>query len=250
MIFAQSWNMPWFDVSDGRLAYRGRIDRAPFDAWIATPEGSNALAAAASLMRFKVLGRNRAARRELWTALSDAARAEPLASAINAAAGEFLRAMTELPYAAGLPRAQVGLRRVVVVPRVMIAGRARTAVTPRIANSPTLLELDTSLVAFFLDEILVQLDHALQRARPTPGRPVHGSQDWACIGIDTRYVWVDPYWSGPGWFGHVFLYEWPQGRIARRDRKGLERALVDLQEGLSTLSRERRHELVRTAVNQ
>jgi hypothetical protein len=242
--------MPWFDVSDGRLAYRGRIDRGPFDAWIATPEGSNALAATASQMRFKVLGRNRAARRDMWNALSDAARAEPLASAVNGAAGEFLRAMTELPYAAGLPRAQVGLRRVVVVPRVMIAGRARTAVTPKIANSPALLELDESVVAFFQDEIIVQLDHAVQRARPTPTRPVHGSQEWACVGIDTRYVWVDPYWSGPGWFGHVFLYEWPEGRIARRDRKGVERALVDLQEGLSTLSRERRHELVRTAVNQ
>jgi len=33
--------MPWFDVSDGQLAYRGRIDRAPFEAWIATPEGQS-----------------------------------------------------------------------------------------------------------------------------------------------------------------------------------------------------------------
>jgi hypothetical protein len=239
--------MAWFDVSDGQLEYRGRIDRAPFDAWLGTPEGSSALAAAASRLRFRFLGRHRAARRDIWKMLSQAARDEPLASALNAAAGDYLRAMSELPYAAGLPRTQVGLRRVVVVPRVMIAGRARTAVTPKISRSPALSSVDEAVLAFFLDEIIVQLDSAVQRARPTATRPVRGTQEWACVGIDTRYVWVDPYWSGPRWFGHVFLYEWPQGRVSRRDRKGLERALADLQEAVGTLSRERRHDLVRTA---
>lgn len=240
--------MAWYEVSGGRLGYRGRIDRSPFDVWIASPEGSGALDAAAARLRFRLFGRHRAARREMWRALSQAAQRQPLASALSAAGDDYMRAMSELPYAAGLPRAQVGLRRVVVVPRVMIAGRARTAVTPKISKSAGLSAVSEAVLAFFLDEIIVQLDYAVRRARPTPTRPVRGSQEWACVGMDTRYVWVDPYWSGPGWFGHVFLYEWPPTGMSRRDRKGVERAVIDLQEALGSLSRERRHELVRTAV--
>ena len=52
-------------------------------------------------------------------------------------------------------------------------------------------------------------------------------------GIDTRYVWVDPYWSGPRWFGHVFLYEWPQGRVRAAIAKGSNAPLADLQEALA-----------------
>ncbi len=240
--------MSWFEVSRGRLAYGGRIDRAPFDAWIATPEGANTLDAAASRLHFKLFGRQRAARREMWNLLSRAASTEPLRASLHAAADEYTRSICELPYAAGLPRTQVGNRRVVVVPRVMIAGRARTAVTPMVGKSFSLSQIDDALLAFFLDEVIVQLDHAVQRARPTPSRPLRASDEWACVGIDTRYVWVDPYWSGPGWLGHVFLYEWASTRISRRERKALDRALGDLQMAVGGLSRQRRHELVRNAV--
>ena len=153
--------MSWFEVSRGRLAYGGRIDRAPFDAWIATPEGANTLDAAASRLHFKLFGRQRAARREMWNLLSRAASTEPLRASLHAAADEYTRSICELPYAAGLPRTQVGNRRVVVVPRVMIAGRARTAVTPMVGKSFSLSQIDDALLAFFLDEVIVQLDHAV-----------------------------------------------------------------------------------------
>jgi hypothetical protein len=239
--------MSWFEVSDERLRYRGRIDRGPFMAWLGTPEGRTAINTAASRLRFRLFGRQRAARRQVWNTLSDAARTEPLRSALSAAADDYARAMSELPYAAGLPRTQVSLRRVVVVPRVMISGRARTAVSPKVLKSAGLPAVDETVLAFFTDEIIAQLDSAMQHARPTPARPIRALEEWACIGMDTRFVWVDPYWSGPRWFGHVFLYEWPPNGLSRRDRKALDQAVVDLQSNIATLSRQRRHELVRTA---
>jgi hypothetical protein len=47
----------------------------------------------------------------------------------------------------------------------------------------------------------------------------------------------------------MFLYEWPPDGISRRDRKSLDRALSDLQAAVGTLSRQRRQDLVRTAVS-
>ena len=239
--------MSWFDVSDERLGYRGRLDRLPYDAWIQTPEGTGAVNAVASGLGFRLLGRKRAARRQLWTALSDAARAEPLRSSLDAAADLYMGAMSDLAYAAGLPRTQVALRRVVIIPRVMVAARARSTVSPKLLRCAGMPDVDEAVRMFFFDEVITQLDGGVQRARPAPTRPVGAPQHWKCIGVDTRYAWVDPYWSGPNWFGHVFLYEWPPAGLSRRDRKVLEGAMTDLQSAIGTLSRERRHELVRAA---
>lgn len=239
--------MNWFDIRAERLRYRGRIDRAPLAAWLATEEGAKAVEAVASRLRFRLLGRRRAARREVWRALKHAAEREPLLSALQAAADEYGRALSELPYGAGLPRTQVALRRVVVVPRVMVAARARARVAARALQSGGMPDVDDAVRAFFLDELVAQLDAALRSGRPSASRPVRGAQEWTCIGVDTEYVWVDPYWSGPGWFGHLFVYEWPAAGLSRRDRKALEAAVEDLQAGLGVLSRQNRHELVRAA---
>jgi len=239
--------MQWFDVRDERLRYRGHIDRGPLAAWLATAEGTKAIEAAASRLRFRLFGKRRAAKREVWRALKNAAGREPLRTALQAAADEYGRAMSELPYGAGLPRTRVALHRVVVVPRVMLAARARARIAPRVLQSGGMPDVDEAVRAFFLDEIVAQLDAAVRRGRPSPSRPLRGAQEWACIGADDEYVWVDPYWSGPGWFGHLFMYEWPAAGVSRRDRKGLDAAVKDLQASLGVLSRQNRHELVRAA---
>jgi hypothetical protein len=237
----------WFEVSRERLGYRGRIDRAPYDRWIATGSGAQAIEAAASQLRFRLLGRKRAARRDIWNRLSGAARQDPLRSALDATADLFMGAMSDLAYASALPRTQIALRRVVLVPRVMVAGRGRSTAIARLMRSPGMPDVDDAVKAFFGDEVLAQLDAALQRARPAPSRPVGAPQQWKCVGVETSYAWVDPYWSGPEWFGHLFLYEWPPAGLSRRDRKALEGAIVDLQSAVGTLSRDRRNELVRLA---
>jgi hypothetical protein len=129
----------------------------------------------------------------------------------------------------------------------MIAGRARALVSPAVLRSGAMPNVDDAVRAFFIDELITQMDDGVQRARPAPSRPIGAPQQWACVGVDTAYAWVDPYWSGPNWFGHVFLYEWPPAGLARRDRKSLEGAINDLQSAVNTLSRERRHDLLRGA---
>src|SRR4051794_7556373 len=64
------FTMAWFEVSNSRLGYRGRIDYAPVGAWMATTDGAAALSAVASRFRFRLLGRQRAARRQVWQDLS------------------------------------------------------------------------------------------------------------------------------------------------------------------------------------
>lgn len=237
----------WFEVSRERLGYRGRIDRAPYDRWTASRPGAQAIDAAGSQLGFRLLGRRRAARRDIWQRLNTASREEPLRSALDAAADLYMGAMSDLAYAAALPRTQIALRRVVLVPRVMIAARARNTALARLMRSPGMPDVDDAVKAFFCDEVLAQLDAALLRARPAPSRPVGAPQQWKCVGVETSYAWVDPYWSGAEWFGHVFLYEWPPTGLSRRDRKALEGAINDLQSAIGTLSRDRRSELVKIA---
>lgn len=239
--------MQWFETREERLRYRGRIDRGPFAAWVDTAEGTKAIDAVAARLRFRLFGKRRAARGEVWRALKHAAKREPLRSALQGAADEYGRALGELPYGSGLPRTQVALRRIVVVPRVMMAARTRARVGTRLLQSGGMPDVADAVRAFFLDEIVVQLDAAVRRGRPSPSRPLRGAQEWTCIGVDTEYVWVDPYWSGPGWFGHLFVYEWPAAGISRRDRKALESAVKELQTGLGVLSRQSRNELVKAA---
>lgn len=239
--------MQWFEIRDERLRYRGRIDRAPYAAWVDSAEGKKAIDAVAARLRFRLFGKRRAAKREVWRALKHAAEHEPLRSALQGAADEYGRALGELPYGSGLPRTQVALRRIVVVPRVMMAARARARVGTRVLQSGGMPDVDDTVRAFFLDELVAQIDAAVRRRRPSPSRPLRGAQEWTCIGVDTEYVWVDPYWSGPGWFGHLFMYEWPAAGIARRDRKALEAAVEELRIGLGVLSRQNRHELVKAA---
>jgi hypothetical protein len=239
--------MSWYSVSDSRLRYRGRIDRGPLHAWLGTPEGIAAMAEIAQGIGFRLFGRTRAARREVWRSLEHAARSEPFRTALEGAADQYARAVSELAYASALPRVQVALRRIVLIPRAMIAGKARTAIARWLRSSPGLPAVDDAVQKFFFEQVVVELDAAVHRARPAPRRPVHATQDWGFIGVDTKFFWIDPYWSGPGWLGHMIVYEIPPGGMSRRDEKAVDAAVRQLESAIGNLSRQRRQDLVRTA---
>src|SRR5205823_5213638 len=99
----------------GRAWYSGSIARAPFVAWLATPEGRATLDAAASRRRFAFLVRARAARR-LWRQLAAAAGDRDAVVSIQSEMDAYLGRLQELAYAEGLPRLSVDLHRIVVVP--------------------------------------------------------------------------------------------------------------------------------------
>lgn len=239
--------MSWFRVNRGRLEYTGRITRGAFSRWADTSDGRDAIARAARGIRFSLFGRLRSARKRMWRALETASQSRTLADALNNEPTRYMHLLAGLAYADALPRAQVALHRLVLTPRAMIAGRAHAAVSERLGHAPELGELDGALRAFFLQQLVVEMDAALQKASPSVKRPVEAHDGWACVGVSIGTVWVDPMWAGRDGTGHVFLFEFPRAGLARRDRKALEKAIDQMAASVSSLSRLQRAELVRSA---
>jgi hypothetical protein len=241
--------MGWFRVSDGQVAHGGHVSRDPFAAWIATPEGAAAIAAVAAGMRFKLLGKTRAARKQVWRELLDALRSADGRAALQASADLYIRSLISLAYAQALPRATVALHRLVLVPRALVAERARAAIAAQLDRRAAFASLSAAQREFLYSTIMSQIDEGMRAAGPTLQKPLKGHEGWVVIGADTRFEWVDRYWSGDGWTGHWFLYELPRTRLSRADRKAVDSALQTMRTSIENLPRERRHALVKVAAS-
>ena len=237
--------MRWFRVSNGRLEYRGRITREPFMRWTETKEGTAAIARVAAKIRFSLFGRSRAARRRIWRALEDASRVESLVAAVRTEAARYMEVLASLSYSDTLPRVHIALHRLVLVPRALIAGRARTQLFERLGEAPALAGLDVSARIFFLEQLVKEMDAALQIGSPSPRRPIHAHDEWACVGVSKGLVWVDPLWAGADGTGHVFMCELPRTGLSRRDRKAVEAAIAGMAASVSSLSARQRIAMVR-----
>lgn len=241
--------MSWFKVSNGRLVCQKRLDRAPYTAWVATSPGRSAIAHVASGLGFRLFGKTRAAQRLVWREIDAVARSDEGQRALADAARLFERAVSDLALAPALPRCHVGLRRLVLVPRALAAGRTRSAVVQRFAACRGIGDRPALERDFFIEQVLREIDEGVRVSRPSVRRPIHAGGDWACVGGDTRFLWVDELWSGRGWSGHLFMYEFPPAGLSRRDAKAVESAIADLQTAILDLSRERRHALVKVAAS-
>ena len=237
--------MRWFRVSNGRLEYRGRITREPFTRWTETKDGTAAIARVAAGIRFSLFGRSRAARRRIWRALEDASRVESFVAAVRAEAARYMEVLASLSYSDTLPRVHIALHRLVLVPRALIAGRARTALFERLGEAPALAGLDDSARIFLLEQLVKEMDAALQIGSPSPRRPIHAHDEWACVGVSKGLVWVDPLWAGADGTGHVFMCELPRAGLSRRDRKAVEAAIAGMAASVSSLSPRQRIAMVR-----
>jgi hypothetical protein len=239
--------MSWFKVSDGRVRFRGRITRRSFTEWTGTPEGAAAVDHLARQLRFAILGRTRSAKRRLWRELESAVSTDQVKAILEASPDYYLNAMTELAYAPSLPRVAIELRRMVVIPRTMIAARGRSAINSRLMVSMAYADLNESLRAFLCDRLVWEIDDAIRRARPSVKKPVAAREAWACVSLDDKFVWIDPLWSGKDWLGHVFMYELPE-RTSRQNRREIENAIAQLQRSLPELSQVQRDGTVRSAI--
>jgi hypothetical protein len=237
----------WFAVNRGRLVYRGRVTRRPFTAWCASGAGRKAIARVAAGIRFSIFGRARSAQRRLWRNLDEVSRSDAFAQALGAEPDRYLQTLADVCYAEALPRVLVGVRRLVLAPRALVAGRAKADVFTRLLRAPALADLDDDVRSFLLDQVVNEMDAALRGASPSPKRPVTARDGWVCVGARLGTVWLDPLWAGPDATGHVFMYEMPPQGLTRRDCKALEKAMERLSGAAASLSRNARDVMLRSA---
>ena len=249
MRLATRAGMSWFDIADGRLRFRGRVTRDPIKEWLATPDGAAAVQAAARRIRLALFGRTRPARRRLARALWDAISSSTVRDAVAEESQRYVAAWTPLAYAPSLPRVSIAYRRVVVVPRVMIVWRTATRVTGHLANALP-ADVPDSFRTFFAGWVLNRMDDAISCRGPSPQRPLHAEDSWACVAIDRRTIWVDASGSGAEWQGHVVMFEMPAPHLPRNQRRELEAAVEQLLQSLQNLNRLQRDRTVRLAMDQ
>jgi hypothetical protein len=133
------------------------------------------------------------------------------------------------------------------MPRALVSNRAKADASNRLRLSAVLAPLDADLRVFLLDQIVNEMDAALRSAGPSPRKPVLARDGWACVGVRLGTVWLDPLWAGPDGTGHVFMYEMPPQGLSRRDAKAVDAAMEQMSGAASTLSRESRDALIRSA---
>jgi hypothetical protein len=238
----------WIRARGGRLVYAGRISRRPFDTWAKSREGSAAIGAAASQIRFSLFGRQWAARRRMWRELANAAADESVAAAIQDEADRYLQRLSQLAYAEGLPRVAVNLYRLVVVPRQLLNGVARHCLAARLRRQPALTCLDSDpLREFFSLQLVRDMDAAAAGAQPTLKRPLETGHGWVSVGLNTTYVWFAAV-EDSRWAGHHFAFELPpRDGINRAMRKAIADAVKTFEASLPALSRNERNEILRRA---
>jgi hypothetical protein len=178
-----------------------------------------------------------------------ASRSEQVRQAIQDEAGHFATIMVEASHAPGLPRRTIALRRLVIVPRTLIAARARAGLRKRLFNSDALRTVDPQVRDFLCEQLIFELDAAIAHSRPSVVRPLLTRDTWGCVGRDSAYEWVDPLFSGAGWGGHLLMFEFPHEGFSRKARKEVDRAVQDLQKSLANISQIQRNAIVRTAVD-
>ena len=136
-----------------------------------------------------------------------------------------------------------------VGPSPFIDARIRTGLRRRLINAPALETLDARVFEFLCEQLVMELDAGIADGQVSAHRPLLTSEMWGCVGRDTEYQWVDPMFSGPGWGGHLLMFEFPRDGLSRKVRKEVDQAVQDLQKSLSNLSHLQRHAIVRTAVD-
>jgi hypothetical protein len=239
----------WVRYRRGRVWYTGRIARAPFAAWLATPEGRATLDAAVSRARFAFFVRARASRR-LWRQLAAMARDPDVIVTIQSEVDGYPARLRELAYAEGLPRLSVDLHRIVVVPRVLINGAAYSGIARRLRSQRAFAALDggDALRDLFIRTLIDDLDGAIAATMPSPKRPLAVGRDWISVGLDGAFVWRLPLVNEPPWDGHHYVLELTRDPITRAVRKAVVAAVARIEASLPALSRVERNEILRRAV--
>jgi hypothetical protein len=234
--------------SHGRVTYTGRVAKASFDAWAESADGRPVLDAVVSRVRFAPFGRRRAAGRRLWRQLNQAAQTDAVAVGVQHEAEAYLARLDKLVYANDLPHVGVHLRRLVVVPRVLVNAEAYRRIDAILQAQPAFAALEGAplLRSWFSLMLVDGIAAAVAAARPSPRRPAPAGEGWITVGINEAFQWRIPL-EGPRWPGHYYVLELTRTPMTRAVRKAAGEAIARLESSLSALSRSHRHEILRQA---
>jgi hypothetical protein len=230
------------------LTYAG-ISRPPLDGWMRTAEGAATVDAVRPRLGFCLFGRTRAARRHLWKQLATAARDEAVVSAIQGELARYLPRLGDLAYCSGLPRLGVQLRRLVIVPCVLLNGDTYRSLERRLNQQPsfTALEGGRALREFFILQLIRGIEQAVGAARPSTKHPVAAGDGWLSVGMNTEFLWRLPMLEQPAWVGHHYMLEVTREPVTRAVKNEVGAAIEGLEASLPSLSRVERNEILRRA---
>ncbi len=240
--------MGWYRVTDGCLNYR-RLKHDPFTAWLASPRGAEVVASVSEGLRFSLLGRKRAARRLLWRQLGTILADGRVRAIIDSHARTYQSLLASLAFLEPLPRATVDLRRVVIVPRLLLDARAHELIQEDLHRLIDAQDITggEALREFLVTTLVDEMDRACVTARPTVGRPLLAGQEWASVRVDLHFTWETPAWTGPSWPGHHFVYERPRERLTLRQGRRLNAAMNEMAGTIDRWPRAKRHETLQRA---
>lgn len=240
----------WVRYSRGRLVYTGRIPRATFAAWTKTRAGHAVIEQTASRIRFSLLGKARSAVRRLWRQLASVARDADVVDAIELEIQGYLRRLGQLAFADGLPRGGVELRRLIVVPRVLLNGVAFIGIDRRLKALPAFMTLEggTAVREFFIKTLIREADRAVAGARPSPSRPLEVGADWVSVGINADFAWSLPPFDEAPCDGHHYVLELTREPMTRAVRKATTTRIERFEVSLPSLCRADRNEILRRAL--
>jgi hypothetical protein len=239
----------WVQYSRQRFVYTGQIGRAPFARWTDTPQGLAAVNQAASTISFALFGKARAARGRLWRGLSAAARDEGVVRLVNGEVQGYLKHLGDLAYSDGLPRETVMLRRLVVVPKVLLNGNAYGAIETHLCrhHAFSAIEGGDSLRQFFVLTLVAGLDQAMLREQPSIKNPFPAGRGWVIVARNADFEWRVPVLDEPVWAGHYYMLELTREPIGRSVRKAVATTVESMERTLPSLARMQRNEILRRA---
>jgi hypothetical protein len=234
--------------SRGRVHYTGRLDRSAFEAWAESTDGQSAFRQFASLVRFTLFGKMRAARRRVWRQLTEAVRSEAVVAALQRETDSYLTRLSTLVYAHDLPRVGIDLHRLVVVPRLFANVATDRRIDALLRRQPIFATPNAGnlLRDWFLVTLIDGIEAAVMQARPSLKRPVLAGDGWVVVGVNDSFEWRVPF-KGPAWPGHYYLLELAPKPITRAVRNAAAEAIAGLERSLPSLSRVHRNEILRQA---
>lgn len=234
--------------SRSRIWYTGRVDRSIFILWCKGAAARPVVTSMAAQVGFAPFGRLRAARRRLWSDVAATARSEVLTSLCQGELDAYVTRVGLLAHAHDLPRIDVALHRLIVVPR-LLAHAAIDRHLDRLLESMSVFATAhgcTAVRDWFILSVISAVERAIVSARPSPNQPFAAGDEWNIIGVNDGFEWRVPF-DAAAWNGHYYVFERTCQPITRAVLKAARDGVARFESSLPSLSRLQRDEILQRA---